>query len=114
MAGAPAPRSSFAFLRAFATVRAGNAITREYRKNRSLLLRFVQLPSRKQQAVSQPFRGAVFVMRRRLTFLPHRTEPSATEYGLVAIALALAIGISLHGFAGKIVAVLAWMIGAAR
>ncbi|HWL30492.1 MAG TPA: hypothetical protein VNQ50_00010 [Xanthobacteraceae bacterium] len=53
-------------------------------------------------------------MRRRLTFLPSRTEPSATEYGLIAAALALAIGISLHGFAGKIVAVLGWVVGAAR
>jgi hypothetical protein len=53
-------------------------------------------------------------MRRRLTFLPHRTEPTATGYGLIVAVLALAIGISLHSLAGKIAAVLGWMVGAIR
>jgi hypothetical protein len=51
-------------------------------------------------------------MRRRLTFVAQRSEPSAAGYGLIVAVLVLAIGISLHGLAGKTSAVLGWIAGA--
>jgi Flp pilus assembly pilin Flp len=54
------------------------------------------------------------IMRRRLTFVAQRSEPTAAEYGLIVAVLVLAIGISLHGLAGKTAAVLGWIAGTVR
>jgi Flp pilus assembly pilin Flp len=53
-------------------------------------------------------------MRRRLTFVAQRSEPTAAEYGLIVAVLVLAIGISLHGLAGKTAAVVGWIAGTVR
>jgi Flp pilus assembly pilin Flp len=51
---------------------------------------------------------------RELKLLPQRAETTAAEYALIAAVLVLAIGISLHGLAGKMGATLDWIAGAIR